>query len=79
MFILNGALSTGRTNVPGPFILLALLLLFAFATAVLLSATLQGMVLRDGHQVGEIKGFLRLLQVIAGFMCAIFAVLLWAT
>ena len=77
--ILDRALSTAGTNVPGPFGLLALLLLFAFVTAVLSSARLQRAVLRDGHHLSEIKGFLRLLQLTTGLLCAIFAVVLWET
>ena len=47
LFISDKAITPARTNMPGPFMLLALLLLFAFATAVLSSATLQRTVLRD--------------------------------
>jgi hypothetical protein len=50
----------------GVYSWLAMLLAFVFATCTLKSAQLQKLVLRDGHHVGEISGFLRLLQIITG-------------
>ncbi|GAA0769374.1 hypothetical protein LRH25_02790 [Ideonella azotifigens] len=63
---------------PGPSAgaLLALLLAFAAATATRSSPWVQQVVLRDGHQVGEIKHFLVLLQLITGFLSLVFGLLL---
>lgn len=57
---------------PGSFSLLALLALFALATAIRASSRVQRMVLREGHQVGEIKAFLGLLQLVAGLLSLVF-------
>jgi hypothetical protein len=57
---------------PGPYSLLALLALFALVTAILASPRIQRMVLREGHQVGEIKVLLRLLQLAAGVLSVAF-------
>lgn len=53
---------------PGPLFLVAVLSLFALATAVRASSRVQGLVLSKGHQVGEIKSFLGLLQLVAGLL-----------
>ncbi len=52
----------------GPYSFLALALACAVATLTPRSVRLQELILRDGHDVGEIRGFLRLLQVITGFL-----------
>lgn len=52
----------------GPYSFLALALAFAVATLAPRSARLQEFILRDGHNLGEIRGFLRLLQVTTGFL-----------
>jgi len=57
---------------PGPYSLLALLALFALVTAIRASPRIQLMVLREGHQIGEIKAFLRLLQLVAGVLSVAF-------
>lgn len=46
---------------PGGFAVLAVLAVLVFATVVRISPRMQHLVLREGHQVGEIKAFLGLL------------------
>ena len=64
----------------GPYSCLALALTFAAATLILRSPRAQGLVLREGHDVGEIRGTLRLVQIIAGLGTLISAISLnpWA-
>ena len=62
----------------GPYSLLALVLAFAVATFIPLSSRLQALILRDGHDVGEIRGFLRLLQLIAGFLALTSGMAWWS-
>lgn len=52
----------------GPFALLALLAMFAISSALPRSVALQHVVLEPGHSIGEIKPFLRLLQIVTGFL-----------
>jgi hypothetical protein len=59
---------------PGPVAVLALLLVAMTATAVRASPWLQKRVLREGHQVGEVKSFLIFLQFLTGFMSLAFSV-----
>ena len=61
-----------QSHEPGSLVLLALLALFFLATSIRASPRLQRIVLRDGHQVGEIKAFLALLQIVAGFLSIVF-------
>ena len=53
---------------PRPLSLLALLLIFAAVTAIRLFPRAQSIVLREGHQVGEIKAILALLQLVSGLI-----------
>ena len=46
--------------------------LFALCTAVRLSSRIQRVALREGHQVGEIKSFLSLLQLVSGLLTIVF-------
>lgn len=68
LFLLDRPLESSQARTPGPFSLIALLLVFGFVTAMLKSARLQQIVMRSGHQVGEIKSFLLLLQVVSGLL-----------
>jgi hypothetical protein len=60
------------THVPGGFSLSALLALFGLVTAVRAFPGAQRVVLREGHEIGEIKGFLGLLQLVSGLMSVVF-------
>jgi hypothetical protein len=53
---------------PGPYTLLAATLMFALATLLPTSERLQKLFMRDGRDVGEILGALRLMQLISGIM-----------
>jgi hypothetical protein len=74
LFLLDGRQDPRHT--PGPFSVAAMLLLFSAATAVRVSSRFQRLVLREGHHVGEIQSFLVLLQIVLGFLCAVFGVML---
>jgi hypothetical protein len=68
LFLLDNPFGSVQPHTLGPFSLIALLLAFGFVTAIQKSAWLQQVVMRSGHQVGEIKSFLLLLQVVSGFL-----------
>jgi hypothetical protein len=68
LFLLDRPFSQNHAPMPGPFSLIALLLVFGFVTALQKSVRLQQIVMRSGHKVGEIKSFLLLLQVASGFL-----------
>ncbi len=72
LFLLDGSVLRPRSS-PGPLALVALLSVFAIATATRLSAEVQRVFLREGHHVGEIKSFLLLLQLVTGFISLVFA------
>lgn len=55
----------------GPYVLAAVLFLLAASTAVRVSPALQRRVLREGREVGEIRGPLRLVQIVSGLMAAV--------
>lgn len=57
---------------PGHFSVVALLVLFGLTTAIRVSVRAQKMVLREGHQVGEITEFLSLLQFVLGLLSLVF-------
>lgn len=71
LFMLDGSAPL-QSRGPGLFSVLALLALFALATAVRTSPRIQRVVLREGHQAGEIKAFLGLLQIVAGSLSLAF-------
>jgi len=75
LFLLDRS-APGPRHTLGPFSFGAILMLFAAATAVRVSPRFQRVVLREGHQVGEIHAFLVLLQIVLGLLCAIFATML---
>lgn len=52
----------------GPYSLLALMLAFTAATLMPYSVRLQKFVIHDGHDIGEIRGILRLIQLVTGFL-----------
>jgi hypothetical protein len=83
LFLLDLLDLTGRAParpaIPGPFSAAALALAFAVATLAPHSALLQRLMLREGRHVGEIRGPLRLLQLILGFMMVIELAFLWST
>jgi hypothetical protein len=59
LFVLDSSgQAESRSRAPGAFSLLALLSLFGLATAVRVSPSVQRMVLREGHEVGEVRAFL---------------------
>jgi hypothetical protein len=66
LFLWDGSFVEHRSSAPGPSALLALLLTFSLCWGIRRSAWLQGIVLREGHRVGEIKSFLVLLQIVSG-------------
>jgi prolipoprotein diacylglyceryltransferase len=55
-------------NKPGPLTALALLIVFGLATGVKVSARLQGLLMREGRSLGEIRPFVSFLQLITGLM-----------
>jgi hypothetical protein len=67
----NGSASSRHELGLGAFI--AILLAFFLSWAVRASEWLQGLVLREGHSVGEIKSFLLLLQLVSGLGGVAFA------
>ncbi len=62
---------------PGLGSLLALALGLVVATFTPRSSRLQEFIMREGHDVGEIRGFLRLLQVVTGVLALTTLVSLW--
>ena len=60
--------SSNAPGTLGPCSLLAMVLAFSVATLIPRSVRLQEFVMRDGHDVGEIRGFLRLTQFITGIL-----------
>ncbi len=82
LFLWNGLFLLDRTaagsqTVPGPFSLVALALLFAAATAAKLAPRFRRLLLRDGHELGEIKSIVTLIQIVSGCMALGFAVMLF--
>lgn len=80
LFLLDRAVSgwSPRPQRPGLFSLLALVLVFCAATATRISAAFQRLVMREGHQVAEIKSFLILLQIVAGIIAVGFGIIFLA-
>lgn len=68
LFLFDQSFKADQAHMPGPLSLIALLLVFGFVTAVQKSARLQQMVMQNGHQIGEIKSFLLLLQLVSGVL-----------
>lgn len=78
LFLFDRA-EAGHRSSPGAFSLLALLLLLGSATATQVSPQFQRLVLRPGHQVGEVKAYLVLIQIVASILVAGFAITWIAT
>jgi hypothetical protein len=76
-FLLDRA-AAGSRRAPGPFALVALVLLFAASTAAQMSPRFRRLLLRDGHELGEIKSIVTLLQIVSGIMVIAFSVTLFA-
>lgn len=72
LFLLDRPFGADRAQFLGPFSLIALLLVFGFVTTLQKSAQLQQIVMRSGHQVGEIRPFLLLLQIVSGLLSLVF-------
>lgn len=72
LFLLDRSSAQADPSEPGPLVILALMLMFVFATAVRVSPPIRQVVLRPGHQIGEIKAFLTLVQIVTGFLSSVF-------
>ena len=73
LFLLDGSILKARGSQPGLLVFVALFSACALATATRASSGVQRLVLRPGHQIGEIKSFLSLLQLVSGFLSLVFA------
>ena len=76
LFLLDRSISGSQPR-PGPLVLIALVLFFLAAAATRTSAPFQRLVLREGHEVGEVKSFLVLLQIVTGAMALGFGIALF--
>ena len=78
LFLLDRALVgwQSQPQPPGFFSFLALLLVLCAATATRTSAVFQRLVLREGHEVTEIKSVLTLLQIVTAIMSVGFGIML---
>jgi hypothetical protein len=61
-------------SAPGPYVLLALAVLFGLATLLPRSHWLQQLFLREGRDVGEVSSLLRLVQLVSGVMLVGFGI-----
>lgn len=77
LFLLDRGTAGSRTA-PGPLALAALVLLFAAATAARMSPQFGRLLLREGHDLGEIKSMVALIQLITGFLACMFSIMLFA-
>ncbi len=76
LFFLNSIHASRVPPHPGPFVLAPLLFAFALFVGTLTSPRLQGIILKPGRSIGEIRPFLRLLAFISGLLLVIFSILL---
>jgi len=78
LFLLDtGGHPFGGPRKPGLLVFVALALFCAIATLVPRSPRLQQLILREGRHIGEIRGFLRFTQFIAGAMAFATGLALW--
>jgi len=68
LFLLDGFVPWSAPKSPGPFVLLAICIVFAGALALQRSATVQSWVMKPGRSVTEIASAVTLVQVISGLM-----------
>jgi len=71
--LLDQGLPPWREPKPGPLMIAALAMLLAVAFAVQMSEAAQRWALKPGRSVSEVAPFLRLLQLVGGFLFAGFA------
>ena len=76
LFLLDRALPHRVTGQPVLFVWLALMAGFLVCWGAKRSASLQKMILKDGHSVNEIKAVLSVIQVATGILLAFFTLLL---
>ena len=55
-------------HTPGPYVLIALAMLFTLALLLPRSAWLQALFMREGRDIGEVASLLRLMQIVSGLM-----------
>lgn len=55
-------------HTPGPYVLIALAMLFMLALLLPRSAWLQALFMREDRDIGEVTSLLRLVQIVSGFM-----------
>ncbi len=76
LFLLDRVVAGWKPQPPGLFAFIALVLALSAASATRASAFFQRIVLRDGHEVGEISSFLVLLQIVTSMLCIAFGITL---
>lgn len=72
-----GGPSQPHAGDPGLMSVFALALVSLIATAVKGSLLVQSIVLKQGHKVGEVRGFLTFIQLLTGAMAVAFALTVW--
>jgi hypothetical protein len=78
LLLIDGFVPWNNNPTPGPFVFLALSLLFAASLTVHRSVMAQSLVLKQGRSVDEVRGILVLVQVVTGaliFLMLVFGVL----
>ena len=78
LFLIDRAVAGSQPQPPGLFAFLAVVLTFCAATATRAFPAFQRLVMREGHEVAEIKSFLVLLQIVTGIISVGFGILLLA-
>ena len=75
LFLLDGFVPWREPKPPGPFVQLALILVFSSAVATQRSKKVQALVLQPGRSIREVRPVVILLQVVSGFMLVGFTLL----